>query len=158
MMNTELLPLGLVLHLAGITMMVGTFLAGFFSSRILWNYLPNERDKALVVSRATSRFALLQMTGGLMIVAGGILMMTAVHGVFMQQLWFKVKMGLLGLLILNAVVTARPAARNLRRLLAGRGELTNDRISAMIQRLRIFYWLQLGLFLTIIVLSAFKFN
>lgn len=158
-MTAQLLPLGLVLHLTGITMMVGSFLAGTFSSRQIWNYLPDERDKALIVSRATSRYAFLQMAGGVLILIGGILMMTAVHGVFMHQAWFQVKMALLGLLILNAAITARPAAKRLRRMLAGQEEVTNPFAMAMIQRrLMIFYVLQLGLFLAIIVLSAYKLN
>jgi len=155
----QLLPLGLALHLAGITMMVGTFLAGYFNNRQLWSFLPQERDKALIVSKATARYSLWQMTGGVMILLGGILMMVAVHGVFMRQVWFQVKMGLLVLLILNAVVTARPAAKKLRRLLAGKEEGMDSLILAMTRRrLMVFYGLQLGLFLAIFVLSAFKFN
>jgi len=159
MATVQLLPFGLALHLAGITMMVGTFLAGYLNSRQLWRFLPHEREKALIVSKATSRYALFQMAGGALILLGGIGMMIAVHGVFMRQGWFQVKMVLLALLIVNAAVIARPAAKKLRRMLAGQEDgmdvlvLTTTR-----RRLMVFYGLQLGLFLTIFVLSAFKFN
>lgn len=159
MTTVQLLPFGLALHLAGITMMVGTFLAGYLNSRQLWRFLPDERDKALVVSRITSKYALLQMIGGSFILLGGIGMMVAVHGVFMRQGWFQVKMILLALLIVNAAVIARPAAKKLRRMLARQDNMIDVFVLAMTRRrLMVFYGLQLALFLTIFVLSAFKFN
>jgi len=66
---------------------------------------------------------------------------------------------LLALLIVNAAVVARPAAKKLRRMLAGQDTGMDALMLAMTRRrLMVFYGLQVGLFGMIFVLSAFKFN
>lgn len=155
-MNTfALLPFGLVLHISGIALMAGTFFAGFLTNGQLWKCLPDDKDQALTIVRATSRFRMAQAVGGGVIVLGGVIMMIAVHGAFMHQVWFKIKMGVLGLLIVNMIIVERPAARKLKKMLCG------EDVSAMVatrRRLTLFYLLQLGMFLFIFVVSAYKFN
>ena len=159
MTSLSLLPLGLVLHISGIVMMVGTLFAGFLTNLQLWKCLPGDRDRALTIARATAPLRLAGVAGGIVIVLGGILMMTAVHGAFMHQVWFKIKMGILGLLIVNMIVVERPAGKKLRRLLHGdAGPVDHLVMAAAKRRLLLFYLLQLGLFLVIFVISAYKFN
>ncbi|HEV2478379.1 MAG TPA: hypothetical protein VGS79_01895 [Puia sp.] len=158
-MTNALLPLGLVLHISGITLMAGTFFAGFLTNRQLWKYLPYNKDQALSIARATSRFRITQAIGGGLILVGGIAMMMAVHGVFMHQSWFKVKLGLLGLLILNMIVVERPAAKRLKQMLSGENRQIDPATLTATQRtLGIFNALQLALFLAIFILSSYKFN
>ena len=159
MTSFSFLPLGLVLHLSGIVMMVGTLFAGFLTNQQLWKCLPHDRERALTIARATARFRLAGAVGGLVIVAGGVVMMIAVHGVFMHQVWFKIKMGMLGLLIVNMIVVERPAGKKLRRILhGGEGPVEHVGVVAAKRRLLAFYVVQLGLFLLIFVVSAYKFN
>lgn len=156
---TTLLPLGLVLHISGITLMAGTFFAGFLTNYQLWNYLPYDKDQALPIARATSRFRIAQAVGGGLIVAGGIAMMMAVHGVFMHQTWFKVKLVILGLLILNMIVVERPAAKRLKQFLfSGNVQPDAATLVSTRRRLILFNVLQLTLFLTIFIISSYKFN
>jgi hypothetical protein len=159
MTSFSLLPLGLVLHISGIVMMVGTLFAGFLTNQQLWKYLPYDRERALTIVRATAPLRLAGVAGGIVIVVGGILMMTAVHGAFMHQVWFKVKMGVLVGLIVNMIVVERPAGKKLRRLLYGEAAAVDHlAMAGAKRRLLLFYLLQLGLFLVIFVLSAYKFN
>jgi len=159
MTTFSLLPLGLVLHISGIAMMVGTFFAGFLTNQQLWKCLPYDRERALTIVRATARFRLVQAVGGGVILLGGILMMTAVHGAFMHQVWFRVKMGILLLLIVNMIVLERPAGKRLRRMLYnGQEPVDHPALSAARKGLLLFYVIQLGLFLLIFVFSAYKFN
>jgi|SRR6185312_2554828 len=156
---TTLLPLGLVLHISGITIMAGTFFAGFLTNYQLWKYLPYNKDQALPIVRATSRFRIAQAFGGVLIVVGGITMMMAVHGAFMHQTWFKVKLGILGLLILNMIVLERPAAKRLKQFLRSENAQPNPvTLVATRRRLTLFNALQLGLFLVIFIISSYKFN
>jgi hypothetical protein len=159
MTTFSLLPLGLVLHISGIVVMVGTLFAGFLTNQQLWKCLPYDRERALTIVRATARYRVAGFLGGLVIVVGGILMMTAVHGVFMHQVWFKVKMGILLLLIVNMLVLERPAGKRLRRMLYSDQEPVDyPALSAARRGLFLFYLLQLGLFVLIFVFSVYKFN
>ncbi|MBS1606848.1 MAG: hypothetical protein JST42_29605 [Bacteroidetes bacterium] len=159
MTSFSLLPLGLVLHISGIVVMVGSLFAGYLTNLQLWKCLPYDRDRALTIVRATAPLRMAGGVGGIVIVAGGILMMTAVHGAFMHQVWFKVKMGILAVLIVNMIVLERPAGRRLRRMLYdGQAPVDHMAMSATRARIRFFYLLQLGLFLLIFVVSAYKFN
>jgi hypothetical protein len=159
MTSFSLLPLGLVLHISGIVMMVGTLFAGFLTNLQLWKCLPYDRERALTIVRATAPLRLAGVIGGVVIVVGGILMMTAVHGAFMHQVWFRVKMGILVLLILNMIVVERPAGRRLRQMLYdGQAPIDHAAMSETRTRIVLFYLLQLGFFLLIFVVSAYKFN
>lgn len=156
-----LLRSGLVFHITGITLMIGIFLAEFVTSRQIWNFISADKDKARFLLKATSPFPLLQGLGGLLIILGGILMMMTWHGTIMGQLWFQIKMGLLVLLILNAVGMARPARRMLRKLLKSainETEIDQTNIGDIKKRLKLFYISQLLLFWLIIILAIFKFN
>lgn len=113
----------------------------------------------MTIHRATAHLQMTGAVGGLVILVGGVLMMTAVHGAFMHQVWFKVKMGVLVLLIVNMIVLGRPAGRRLLRMLYdSQGPVDHLTMSAARKRILLFYLLQLGLFLLIFVVSAYKFN
>ena len=161
MQTYYLVKFGLVLHLMGITMMVGTTVASFAVHRQLWKYLYKEKDKALLIVQAAKRFPLLQVIGGLLIIAGGATMMSAFHGVVVEQLWFKIKLALLLLIILNPVIVLRPAAKKLREFFMDTQtlEMTNPReVKIIKQRMNFFHSLQLLFFLVIFILSAFRFG
>ncbi|HWB91302.1 MAG TPA: hypothetical protein VG605_05600 [Puia sp.] len=157
MTTISFLPLGLVLHISGITMMAGTIFAGFLTNLQLWKCLPDEKDRALTIFRVTSRFRVAQAVGGLLIIVGGVMMMLAVHGAFMHQTWFKIKLAILAFLILNMIVLERPAARQLKQMLY-RDRLDAAVMVATMRRTMTFYLLQLGIFVLIFVISAYKFN
>jgi len=149
------LKLGLVLHLSGIVMMVGMTIAAFVLQWQLWSIIPHGKEKAYPLFRVSKRINLLQGLGGLLIIAGGVTMMIALHGVVMYQSWFKIKSVLLGLIILNALFLLMPAGKKLRRLLTGTSLYESD-LSPIRNRLLLFYVLQLSFFLLIFILSAFQ--
>ncbi|MHA4811463.1 hypothetical protein ACX0G9_25405 [Flavitalea flava] len=156
-----LLKIGLIVHLIGITTMVGLTVANFLALQQLWKYLLHEQDKAMLILKAISRFPVFQMIGGMFVVLGGITMMLALHGVFMHQTWFKVKMVLLVLIILNAIFMARPAGKKLGVLLTVNSTIadtTEPGIVAVKKRLTFFHLLQLLLFFIIFILSVFQFT
>lgn len=159
------LKLGLVMHISGIVLMVGMTIAAFVLQWQLWNVVPFGKERMRPLWLVGKRVNLLQGLGGLLIIAGGVMMMIALHGVVMYQTWFKIKLVLLGLIILNALVVLMPAGRKLRRLLTGAMPehvatpdstvLSGDLI--MIRgRMLLFYVLQLSFFLLIFILSAFQ--
>ncbi|HTI92833.1 MAG TPA: hypothetical protein VL727_19685 [Puia sp.] len=161
MATFNLLQSGLVLHILGIIMMVGISLAEFVIFHQLLGFIPDDRDKAYMVLKTTSRFPLWQATGGGMIILGGILMMAALRGTIAGQLWFQIKMTLLFLLILNALLIARPAKRKLRKWLTGSVQQKAEdpsEIREIKRKIRLFHTSQLLLFFVIIMLAVFRFN
>ena len=163
-----LLRSGLVLHITGIALMVGGAVAAFVLQGQLWKLILSDKDRARLFVRSASGLNRIQMAGGVLIITGGVLMMTALHGVVMSAFWFRIKLVLLGLIVLNAVVTLRPAGKKLRMLLTTAvPSLDNEHpaqavatermmVSSVRGRMRLFYLLQFLFFLLIFILSVFQ--
>jgi len=96
--------------------------------------------------------------GVAVLILSGIGMMALTHGVFGEQLWFRIKFGIVILLILNGLIIGRRQGGKLRRILAVSGLILTAEVSRIKSRLNRFYLLQLLLLLIIIFLSVFKFN
>jgi hypothetical protein len=163
-----LLRSGLVLHIMGIALMVGGAVAAFVLQGQLWKLILSDKERARLFVRSASGLNRVQMAGGALIITGGVLMMTALHGVVMSAFWFRIKLVLLGLIVLNAVVTLRPAGKKLRLLLtttvpssdnerAARYAASEEMaVSWVRRRMRLFYLLQFLFFLLILILSVFQ--
>ncbi|MBS1688865.1 MAG: hypothetical protein JSS96_09090 [Bacteroidetes bacterium] len=156
----SLFNLGLVCHITGIAMMVGGVLANFVAMAQLWKFLPAEKSKAQVIAKAIARFPIVQGLGGFLIISGGIMMMIFFHGLPMHQAWFKVKLILLLLLILNAIVTAWPANVLLKQLLNGENNIPNEqsKVIKVKQRITLYHVLQLMFFVLIFIVSVTRFD
>lgn len=155
-----LLKTGLFLHIIGLVMIAGATLISYISYRYFWKQYGQDKQKAFTVMSAMSRFSSLAGIGlGLMILSG-VLMMYATHGVFHSQLWFRVKMFIVLLIVLNSIALARLQGRKLGKLLqaqrSGGEEL--QKLQAVRGRINVFHISQLCLLLLIFFLSAFRFN
>ena len=152
-----LLNTGLVLHICGISLMVGMTIASFATYRQLFIALAEDKKNASSLIAPAELFSRLQILGGLLIIAGGVSMMIAFQGTIASQLWFKVKLSLLLLLILNITLIFRPARIRLRRSLDA-----EDPEPAVLAKTRqlldLFYVMQFLIFLGIFILSVFRFN
>ena len=92
-------------------------IASFATYRQLFIVLAEDKNNASPLIATAELFSRLQILGGLLIIAGGVMMMIAFHGLIAGQLWFKIKLSLLLLLILNMPLIFRPAGIRLRRSL-----------------------------------------
>lgn len=149
----------LVLHVIGITAMAGTTLIDFVLFQQFWKTLPNSKDKSLVLEDTLYRLQKFMGFGMLLIIISGIIMMFYLHQVWGQQLWFRVKMGLLLLIIINGLGLRRALGNKLKKQLSGFGgdaDLTN--VSPVLKKnITIVLVTQLLFFIIIFVLSVFKF-
>jgi len=152
---------GLVLHLTGIIMMIGITIASLAILQQSSKLFNGGTDKALLALKGTAAYPMLQIIGAVLLLAGGIIMMTAYHGVLMHALWFKIKMAILALIIITQLFIGRPAIRKLRKIISGyqNGRETDEvALKNNNRQLRAFNALQLLFFLFIIILSAFRFS
>jgi hypothetical protein len=150
----------LVLHVMGITAMAGTTLIDFVLFQQLWKTLPNNKDKSIVLEDTLYRLQKFMGFGMLLIIISGIIMMFYLHQVWGQQLWFRVKMGLLLLIIINGLGLRRVLGNKLKKQLnnfGGDSDLTNVR-PALKKNITIVLVTQLLFFIIVFVLSVFKFT
>ena len=150
----------LVLHIVGITMMAGTSFIDYITFRFFYKTYATDTAKGLVLESYLYNLQRFLGIGMLLILASGITMMVKLHDVWGAQLWFRIKMGLLLLVIINGLGLRRMLGLRLRKTLSNgtaaivMGEKWNTikRYFAMVQ------FSQILLFITIFILSVFKFN
>lgn len=145
----------LVLHITGFTLMAGTIAADFAINRRLGKYLLTDKNKALSMLEGAAGFPALIGLGGLLLLTTGIGMVILFKGVVARMLWFRIKMILVVLVILNGSLVLRRQAGRLKVLLTGNGG--NNQILALSRAMSVFHVIELLLFLIIFFLSVFQF-
>ena|ERR1700754_3166987 len=157
MTSPTFLQLDLILHITGFTIMAGTILADFAISRRLDKYILADRPKAITILETTAGLGRLIGIGAALLILTGVGMVIIYKGTIAQMLWFKIKMVLVLLVILNGTLVLQRGSKSLRTLLVSNASDANDRISALKARLTIFHSLELLLFFIIFVLSILRF-
>ena len=105
-------------------------------------------------------FRLLPRIGILLLILSGVSMMALTNGVFGEQIWFRIKFGLVLLIITHGIVMGRRQMTNLKKFLAR--ETIGGQVDAQLLKIKAglnrFHIIQISLFIIIFVLSIFKFN
>lgn len=157
MITTYLYPTFLVIHLTALLLFAGMTLVDYLAYSSLWkSFSGNQRPEALLNFMA--RLPRLAGIGAALLILSGIGMMALTRGVYGEQLWFRIKFGLVILVILNSLLIGRRQGGKLQRILAAGAMVLTTEISLIKNRLYRFHLLQLLFFLLIIFLSVFKFN
>jgi len=158
-MSTQtMLQTMLTMHLMGFVMVAGTTVADFIAFRQFWNQYELDAVKGRAVFQAISKFPILFRIGIILIILSGVGMMAITHGVFGEQLWFRIKFALVIMVILNGLITGRRQSRRLGRIL--NAELPDNfvKFARVKGNLKMFHYVQLTLLFIILFLSVFKFN
>lgn len=157
MTSLTLLHLFLVLHIVGFTTLAGIVLADFSINKRLNKYLTSDKPKALSILEGTTRFAALISIGVFILISTGIGMVIIYKGAVASMLWFRIKMILVLLVMINGAGIMRKNDANLKLLLSENTGNNNGRLIALKSRMTIFHTIQLIIFLTIFILSVFRF-
>lgn len=160
-MSTTLYHIALVIHVVGITVMAGTTFIDFITFRVFWRTFPVDLAKGIVLESYLYRLQRFLGIGLLIILISGILMMVRLHEVWGAQVWFRVKMGVLLLIVINGLGFRRRLGAQLKRILncdASKEKETASRQDALRRNFNAVQLVQLLLFIIIYVLSVFKFN
>ncbi len=164
-----LFPIALIAHIVGITFMAGTTLVEYLLMNHFWKLFKNDRSKAIASYDTGFNFHLLVDIGVTLLILSGVVMLIIFQGVFIKQIWFQIKIGLIIIIAINGTLIGRKNDKKLNALLSleklnlhkndfpEQENLKEDFISLK-QRLNLFYISQLLMFLTIFTLSIFKFN
>ncbi|MFA6084592.1 hypothetical protein [Mucilaginibacter sp.] len=158
-MNTQtLLPALLTLHLTGLILMAGTTVIDYVTFSTFWKQFQVNQTKSLVLLEATSKFARINGIGAALLILTGIGMMALTHGIFGEQLWFRIKFALVIIIILNALLVSRRQSLKLRKHITDTGSTALEEINKAKANLYRFYFSQFLLLFLVIFLSVFKFN
>jgi hypothetical protein len=148
--------MALVTHIIGITLMAGATFIDFVSFRSLSKVLSTNRAKALVLEESLRKLQRVMGIGMLIILASGVMMMVRLHELWGAQIWFRIKMGMLALIIINGLLLRRRVGSNLNKALFQ--ETVGDNFRKVKTYFMIIQLVQLILFIVVYVLSVFKFN
>ncbi|SIO49410.1 hypothetical protein [Chitinophaga niabensis] len=142
------------LHIIGISLMAGVTVADFVLTRKFWALYAHNPQEGILVRRVSNKLPVLIIAGTALILLSGVGMMIATRGVFDTFLWFRIKMGMVLLVILNAIIFGRRQNAKLNKLLLQE----TPALSGIRKNLNTFHITQLVLFAIIYLLSTFKFN
>jgi hypothetical protein len=160
MNSGQLLHFSLVFHIIGLTIVGGSTLVAFLVQNQFWKQYEQDTGKAIGIMVVSARMPRITTIGLLLLILSGMSMMAITHGAFGAQLWFKVKMIILLIIIINALIGGRRIGTMLKRIITEdtNGKEMKPEFTSAKWKMRIFYLIQLSLIVTIFVLSVFKFS
>lgn len=151
----------LVLHITGLSTMAGTTIVSYICYGQFWKQYALGKERAMAILNLMASFRYLFAGGFILLLISGVGMMVLTRGVFAEQSWFRVKMGLLVLILLNGAVYGQRLTMRLRQAvtmeLAG-GSVSTESLDGLKSRILVMLIGQLLLFAGIFVLSVYKFN
>ncbi|MBS1664087.1 MAG: DUF2214 family protein [Bacteroidetes bacterium] len=157
MSTQSFLNFDLILHITGFTMMAGTILADFAINQKLNRYLITDKPRALSTLDITSAFPRLIGIGAALLITTGIAMVVIFKGTVAQMTWFKIKMVLVLLILLNGTLVLRRGSNQLRKLLQSNNPANDADILTLKSRINIALAFELLFFLTVFILSILRF-
>lgn len=159
-MNANLYHTALVTHIIGVTLAAGAALASYIITRQFWKQYADDKRKAKAVQETQRGFRLVPRIGLLLLILSGVCMMALTNGVFGEQLWFRIKFGLVLVIIAHGIIMGRRQMSRLNTLLTQETMGTN--VDAQLLKLKAglnrFHIVQISLFVIVFTLSVFKFN
>ena len=164
-----LYQIALVSHIIGLTLLAGTTLVDYVLTRHFWKLYFQNTLNAIAIHSAGSKFRFLFGIGIILLILSGITMMGITHGAFGEQIWFRIKFGLVILIIINGLAIGGRQNSKLKKLLSQEtnSNITNDSVQRenhKVEMLKVkgkitwFHLSQLFFFILVFVLSVFKFN
>jgi hypothetical protein len=139
-------------------MAIGKTLAGFIAHQQFWKLFETNRGHGIAAFKAIAKFQTAGIIGLLLLILSGLTMLTLVQWTFLSLLWFKIKLFIVLLLIVNGFTLGRTSTLRLQRfVLKGVKHAQPDAVTVK-RSVRIFQAIQLSLFLLIILLSVFRFT
>src|SRR5262245_33259082 len=107
MSSLNLLHTALIFHLIGLILLAGSTVLDFFTMLRFWKKYSLNSSDAFVIREVQLVFPAAGRTGTALLVLSGISMMAIMHGAYGQQIWMRIKIGLVVLVILNLLLVRR---------------------------------------------------
>ncbi|AYB32578.1 DUF2214 family protein [Chryseolinea soli] len=158
-MRTQIfLRILLTLHITGIVIMAGTSFIDYFTFKLFWRFADHGDNRSLGLLPLMSRYGEFVRIGGVIIIATGLAMLLLVKGVWWEQSWFKIKMALVVMVVLNGVLFGNKLGTKFREVITNNSTDFIQQTAPLRTQLNRFYILQLTLFFVIVLVSVLKFS
>ena len=144
----------LILHVSAFALFTGTLIANMINSNQLWLY--SDKDAAITKALFSTTGKYNRVMGICLGVAVlmGVAMMTQMHKVYGPQLWFRIKIGLLIVLLVVRILYSR----NLGQLKKGINNEIKVSFADLRRKTSLFQLLSVFIIGGIIILSVVRFN
>jgi uncharacterized membrane protein len=153
MMNL-LLRILLIVHVCGLAVMAGTTVVDYFTFKIFCNMIDAGDNQAQGLLPVMARFGgLVRMGAGALLLSG--VTMVAIKSAWWDEVWFKVKLGLVILLVLNGMFVGNSLGVKFRNMALNSCTLV-QKGTGINTNLNRFYLVQLILFILIIFVSVIR--
>jgi hypothetical protein len=147
----------LVLHVIGITIMAGATFIDYMIYRQFWRAHLSDSLEGLMLERIGNRLQRFLGIGMLLIIISGIGMMFYMHHVWGQQVWFRIKMVVLLVIIFNGLALRRSIGSKIQQMVQS-SSTEGVQMSKLKTSMTFVQSIQMILFVIIFILSVFKFN
>jgi uncharacterized membrane protein len=144
----------LIIHLSAFALFTGTFVASIITGNQLWHYSKKDTAITRALLITTDKYARIMGICLGLIVMAGILMMINMHTVYGSQLWLRIKIALVLIIIVFRILSTR-SYKQFKRRLNSEAVASFDDIR---KRLTFFQVAQLVLIGGIIILSVCRFT
>jgi uncharacterized membrane protein len=144
----------LTLHLTAFALFTGTLIANMINSNQLWQYAGKDATITQALFNTTGKYNRIMGICLGVAVTMGIAMMIQMHKVYGPQLWFRIKIGLLVLLLVVRILYSR----NLGKLKKGINNETKVSFADLQKKTSLFQLLSIFIIGGVIILSVCRFN
>jgi hypothetical protein len=157
-MNQQVYDIAKTLHIVGISVAAGMSLVDLILLQYFWSIYRLHLQEGVVIERLVGRLQRVAAVGMVLIILSGVTMMFYLHAVWGQQLWFRIKMGVLLLIILNGLSFRRVMGKRIHARVMQESTVRWTEQGSLRAGVTLVQLAQLVFFLVIFVLSVFRFN
>lgn len=118
----NLFLLCLLAHIIGLTLAAGTTVIGFLLNRRFWKFYGTDKAKAVALIGLGTRFPRVIGIGIGLLLVSGFFIMNLANGAFGQQLWLRIKIVLVLVVITNSLVV-KALEKRVKTMVSGEGSI-----------------------------------
>jgi hypothetical protein len=145
------------LHIIGFAAALGITFTMYLAYSQFWKLYASNAAHALAAFRTFKSLQVVGMISLLLVIIAGVTMLAIMDWTFVQQLWFQIKLGLIGLILVNGFTLGRTSTIKLHAFI-DEGNTSSDpaKAKALKKQLNTFQLLQIIIYVCIIALSVFR--
>lgn len=144
----------LVIHITGLTLMAGTDAVSFVAFKKLSSSLDEDQAAVKYYFKKLLGLSSLLPLGGILLLSSGVGLLIITHAY--GQLWFQLKMGVVLALVSNGFLFGARQEQKIKQILNGPDNQIHLQLRHLLANLRIFYAIQVTLYLLAVIFAVIK--
>lgn len=152
--------IALTIHIVGLSTVAGATLVDYIFGRKLWKEYFDNLVMAVAINEARSGITVVFIVGFALLILSGVTMMSITSGAFASQIWFKIKFGVIILIIMNGVIVRKRYTSKLSKLLSAESADASSKLALLDIKnaMTLFHFSQCIFVVIVFILSVFTFN